>query len=151
MSHLVLCPACKRHLRPSEAECPFCNAIVPEDVRNAAPPPLPPSGLSRARAYAFRAAIIASVAGVACGSDDESTGSDGGGATAGSTSSGGSAGSSSGGTGATGGSAGDDAGTTGGTGGTATGGTGGGTGGFSGTPPMPYGCVWPDPEATVRV
>lgn len=146
MSHLVVCPGCKRHVRPSETECPFCSGEIPEALRRAAPPPKPPSGLSRARAYAFRAAIIASVAGAGCGSDDESPGpSDASSGTAGTTSTGGTAGS---GTGGTAGTAGDDAGT----GGTASGGTSGGnTGGVSGTPPMPYGCVWPDPEATVVV
>lgn len=152
MSHFVLCPSCKRHVRPAETSCPFCSSALPDELRNADALPRPPSGLSRARAYAFRAAIVASVAGVgaACGSDDESPGPGDGsagttstGGSGGTTSTGGSSGS------ATGGSSGDDAGS-GGTAGTASGGT-TGSGGFSGTPPMPYGTVWPDPDAVVHV
>jgi hypothetical protein len=136
MSHFVLCPSCKRHVRPTEVDCPFCSRVIPEEVRSAAPLPAPPTGLSRTRAYAFRAAIVASVAGVACGSGEQNPGpGDGGGATGGSTASGGSAGS-------TGGNAGTG-------GASGSGGTTGG-GGFSGTP-MPYGTVWPDPDAVTFV
>lgn len=55
-SALVPCPACDRHVRASEAACPFCNAPLPADL---APRPvvLPPRRLGRAAALAFGASL----------------------------------------------------------------------------------------------
>ena len=70
MSRFVVCPSCERHVRRSEESCPFCNELVPAAVRQHVHP-APPAGLSRARAYAFRAALLASSAAVACSSSGE--------------------------------------------------------------------------------
>jgi hypothetical protein len=180
MSRFVVCPACERHVRRTDEHCPFCEAAIPEAVRRAFAPGVP-AGLSRAQAYAFRAAVLAGAATIACGSDTEtpgpgsggsgasdasagasgssgSSGSGGGGA-AGSTGSGGAGGAI--GTGGAGGNTG--AGGSSGAGGTAgaggTGGSGGtlGSGGFSGRGsggsglPTPYGCVWPGRCGPIRV
>jgi hypothetical protein len=64
---LVPCPACARHVRVSEATCPFCATAMPE-----APAPVPGTNqrLSRAAAYAFTATVAAAAGGalVACSS-----------------------------------------------------------------------------------
>jgi hypothetical protein len=171
MSRFVVCPACERHVRRTDDRCPFCEAAIPEAVRKASAPVLP-AGLSRAQAYAFRAAVLAGAATIACGSDSETPGPGTGGSGAsagasGSSGSGGAAGTGSGGTsGAIGtGGAGGNTGTGGssGAGGTAgaggTGGSGGtlGSGGVSGRGsggsglPTPYGCVWPGRCGPIRV
>jgi hypothetical protein len=63
---LVLCPSCTRHVRREEPRCPFCGAAVPEATR-AAIPRVAPAGLSRAKLYAFHAAMATGVAATACG------------------------------------------------------------------------------------
>jgi hypothetical protein len=175
MSRFVVCPVCERHVRRTDERCPFCEAAIPEAVRKAFAPVLP-AGLSRAQAYAFRAAVLAGAATIACGSDTETPGPGSGGngasdasaGASGSSGSGGAAGST--GSGAAGGTigtggAGGNIGTGGssGAGGTAgaggTGGSGGtlGSGGTSGRGsggsglPTPYGCVWPGRCGPIRV
>jgi hypothetical protein len=151
MSRFVVCPDCQRHVRRTEAACPFCASAIPIELRDQ-DLPAPPAGASRSQAYAFRAAILAStLSAMGCGSTTTTGGGGNGGAS-------GSGGTSSGGTGGigTGGSGGTNTGGSGGVGtagnggasgggGTSsggTGGTGGATGGTGGIP-LPYGCVWP--------
>ena len=67
MSDLILCGGCSRHLRRGEPICPFCGAEPSSEARSAAPRVAPP-GLSRARLYAFHAAVATGVAASSCGS-----------------------------------------------------------------------------------
>ncbi|HYJ10535.1 MAG TPA: hypothetical protein VEX18_16045, partial [Polyangiaceae bacterium] len=115
MSHLVPCPGCARHVRQSEAQCPFCNAALALD--HLPPPVLPRGRMGRAATFAFGASLVGATSLIACGSSFE----EGGGGSSGApmpvygAPAAGMAGQQSGGS-ATGGSA---------TGGSATGGTGG--------------------------
>ncbi len=61
MSALQPCLACRRHVRATEASCPFCHAAVTE----VAPRPMPTQRLGRAATFAFGAAVTMSAAG--CG------------------------------------------------------------------------------------
>jgi hypothetical protein len=71
-SHLVSCAACARHVRASEASCPFCHAALPQALRGSLPRRPPPPRLSRAALFAFGtgAATIAT----ACGGSVDSGG-----------------------------------------------------------------------------
>lgn len=73
MSEMVPCPQCDRYVKAEDAECPFCNA-----PRVAGEPAVrrPSPGLSRAAAFAVRAALAtgALAAAVACGDEDEGKG-----------------------------------------------------------------------------
>ena len=86
MNHLLPCPECSRHVRVSEAECPFCKA--PLELSGAPEPLLPRARLSRAATFAFSATLASASALAACGADysDEGKGGagSGGAATAGS-------------------------------------------------------------------
>jgi hypothetical protein len=66
MNDLVLCTSCTRHVRRTEERCPFCGTTLAVEVRRARPPVASP-GLSRAKLYAFHAAVATSVAASACG------------------------------------------------------------------------------------
>ena len=130
MSNLMLCPSCSRHLRLSEAACPFCGRALAPDERRPEPAVAVARGTSRGAAHAARVALLAGSAALACSSNttpgdaapqdstqaDSSSGSGGGGGMA-----------------------------------SATGGSGGGTGaggsGTGGRLATPYGCVWPPDEA----
>lgn len=70
--HLVPCPECARHVRTTEASCPFCSS--PLDLVASPAPVLPGKRLSRAALFAFGATLAASTQ-VACG-DDTSTDTD---------------------------------------------------------------------------
>ncbi len=63
---LLPCPSCARHVRVSEASCPFCTAALPLSHRRAGPAPLPKRRLGRAALAAFGAAAIATSG---CGDD----------------------------------------------------------------------------------
>jgi hypothetical protein len=64
---LAACPSCARHVRVSEASCPFCRTSLPAAF-GARPAPRPPPGrLTRAALYALGAAGTMS-ASIACGS-----------------------------------------------------------------------------------
>jgi hypothetical protein len=65
MANLLCCPTCKRHFRRAEARCPFCGVEASAELRSKRTPS-PPPGLSRARLYAFQAAMATGVA-AACG------------------------------------------------------------------------------------
>jgi len=67
MNHLVPCPSCGRHVRASEARCPFCEA---EQGAAPAPRPVPSGRLSRAATLAF-GAMLGAAAATGCGSDGD--------------------------------------------------------------------------------
>lgn len=52
---LTPCPGCSRHVRNTEATCPFCKSALPEMPKAALP--LAPRGVSRAAALAFGATL----------------------------------------------------------------------------------------------
>ena len=52
---LAPCPQCSRHVRTTEAACPFCKSALPDLPKAALP--LAPRGLSRAAALAFGATL----------------------------------------------------------------------------------------------
>ncbi len=56
--HLVTCEECSRHVRASEAACPFCGAGVAAAVREAAPRSGPSTRLSRAGLIAFGTLVV---------------------------------------------------------------------------------------------
>jgi len=76
MNDLVLCSSCTRHVRRVEERCPFCGTPVAAETR-AARPPVAPAGLSRAKLYAFHAAVVTGVAAGACGGTTSPTGDGG--------------------------------------------------------------------------
>ena len=51
--HLRPCPDCARHVRVSDARCPFCQAALPSSFRTAGRPSLPAQRLGRAALFAF--------------------------------------------------------------------------------------------------
>ena len=55
-AHLVPCPSCARHVRVSEAACPFCRGALDESLRAQPAPQAAPARLSRAALYALGAA-----------------------------------------------------------------------------------------------
>ena len=74
MNEHTLCPACKRHVRTSEEQCPFCTAAIPAEARIASPLPPVPRGSSRARVFALNAALATGAAtGLTAGACDETT------------------------------------------------------------------------------
>jgi hypothetical protein len=75
MSHLLPCPACSRHVRASEQECPFCGEAL--SLAGIPAPPLPTTRLGRAATFAFGATLIGATSIVACGGDSDD-GDDGG-------------------------------------------------------------------------
>ena len=134
MSHLVPCPLCERHVRATEAACPFCGATA--DFAKIPVVGMPKARLGRAAMFAFGATVAATLSTAACGSDDDGgsggTAGTGGAATGGSSGKGGSGGS---GGSATGGTAGSSSG---GTAGTASGGVAGLSADY-GSPPFDSG------------
>ena len=54
---LVSCAACRRHIRRSEATCPFCGVIVTSDIAGSPERILPSVRMSRAALMAFAAAV----------------------------------------------------------------------------------------------
>lgn len=76
MNHLVPCPSCARHVRQSEAMCPFCSVELA--LEHLSPPPLPRVRLGRAATFAFGASLVGAASLVACGGESE-TGKPGGG------------------------------------------------------------------------
>jgi hypothetical protein len=53
MPHLIACPSCSRHVRASEASCPFCKASVVEAAKAFVPRKRPTERLGRAALYAL--------------------------------------------------------------------------------------------------
>lgn len=56
MNALVPCPACRRHVRSSEAACPFCASSLPSDLRARAVPAAN-KRLDRLAAFTFAASV----------------------------------------------------------------------------------------------
>jgi hypothetical protein len=77
MNDLVPCPDCSRHLRRTEASCPFCGANVADAVGGAPVRQLPTTRLGRVALFTFAAASIGTAA---CGGDDGEPGPGTGGA-----------------------------------------------------------------------
>jgi hypothetical protein len=73
MPRLLLCSACRRHVRCDERSCPFCAAALPALDASEAPSPRSYAGLGRAALFAFGASLGAA------GCDDGSTPSQDGG------------------------------------------------------------------------
>lgn len=61
---LVPCPSCNRHVRATEAACPFCASALPHDLEERAVPGTT-RRLSRAAAFVFGASLAIS----ACSSE----------------------------------------------------------------------------------
>ncbi len=60
-AHLRPCGSCARHVRVSEAACPFCGAALGEEMRAAAPPQAPSARLSRAALFALGTSTAAAL------------------------------------------------------------------------------------------
>src|SRR3954469_20602120 len=69
MNQLVPCPNCARHVRQSEAACPFCSVELA--LGHVSPAPLPRVRLGRAATFAFGASLVGATSLVACGGDSE--------------------------------------------------------------------------------
>lgn len=67
MNHLVPCPECRRHVRVTETECPFCAR--PLDLAGTPEPQLPRVRLGRAATFAFGATLASLTAVVSCGGE----------------------------------------------------------------------------------
>jgi hypothetical protein len=78
MTHsLAPCPSCSRHVRTSEASCPFCKAALAPGELAASVIPAASTRLTRAAAFAFTASLA--VAGCTGGSTlDTDGGTEGG-------------------------------------------------------------------------
>ncbi len=70
-SHLLACSGCARHVRSSEASCPFCGHDLAEDARAHAARQAPTQRLSRAALYAFGVGSL--TVATACGGTVAST------------------------------------------------------------------------------
>ncbi len=57
-THLVACAECSRHVRASEAACPFCGAPLATALRTSAPRRVPGTRLSRAGLAAFGVGVV---------------------------------------------------------------------------------------------
>ena len=67
---LEKCTSCARHVRQSEASCPFCGVVLPASFRVRRGKPRPAGRLSRAALWALGASSVGVVPLTACGSDD---------------------------------------------------------------------------------
>jgi hypothetical protein len=65
VKHLTPCPVCRRHVRVTETECPFCAVAL--DLSHVPPPVLPPRRLGRAAQLAFGASLAGALAGACDG------------------------------------------------------------------------------------
>ena len=70
MNELVPCPECQRHVRKTEASCPFCGEAL--SLSHLPPRVLPTRRLGRAATFAFGAGVVGATALIGCsdGSDD---------------------------------------------------------------------------------
>jgi hypothetical protein len=68
MSQLTPCPECQRHVRKTEASCPFCESAL--SLSNVPSPALPRKRLGRAATFAFGASVVGATALVACSDGD---------------------------------------------------------------------------------
>jgi len=67
MSQLTPCPECQRHVRKTEARCPFCEAAL--SLAHVPSPALPRKRLGRAATFAFGASVVGATALVGCDTD----------------------------------------------------------------------------------
>ena len=81
MNHLVPCPECRRHVRVTETECPFC--ALPLDLAGTPEPRLPRARLGRAATFAFGATLASVTAVASCGGEATESPSGSGGTTSG--------------------------------------------------------------------
>ena len=72
--HLSSCPACARHVRVSEAACPFCGAALSDAFRARPAPRSPAARLSRSALYALGMGTVTLAA--ACSSSSSPGGTD---------------------------------------------------------------------------
>ena len=61
MTPLLPCPACDRHVRATDASCPFCGRELPLSLRSTRAPRLPSSRIGRSALFAFGVATSLSV------------------------------------------------------------------------------------------
>jgi hypothetical protein len=74
-AHLRACAVCARHVRVTEAACPFCGKELSDDFR-AGPPPSPPRArLSRAALFSLGAggAVLAPMVVIGCSESVETS------------------------------------------------------------------------------
>src|SRR4051812_10618389 len=64
MSQLTPCPECQRHVRKTEARCPFCDSAL--SLSHLPAPVLPRQRLGRAATFAFGAGVVGATALVSC-------------------------------------------------------------------------------------
>jgi hypothetical protein len=64
MNELVPCPECQRHVRKTEASCPFCGEAL--SLSHLPPRGLPTRRLGRAATFAFGAGVVGATALVSC-------------------------------------------------------------------------------------
>ena len=67
--HLVACASCARHVRVSESACPFCGAVLPEELRSRLAPLTSAARLSRAAVFALGTGAVS--LGAACSTSEE--------------------------------------------------------------------------------
>lgn len=76
MQNLIPCPSCRRHVSTDEAACPFCAVDLTDTMGSLRARPRPRIRLGRSALFVYGAtAVLASVAAVACQSDDGLVGS----------------------------------------------------------------------------
>src|SRR5215216_3281906 len=68
MSQLTPCPECQRHVRKTEARCPFCEAAL--SLSHLPAPVLPRRRMSRAATFAFGASVVGATTIVGCTLED---------------------------------------------------------------------------------
>jgi hypothetical protein len=68
MSQLTPCPECQRHVRKTEARCPFCDSAL--SLAHVPSPVLPHRRMSRAATFAFGAGVVGATAIVGCTLED---------------------------------------------------------------------------------
>ena len=68
MNQLTPCPECQRHVRKTEARCPFCDSAL--SLAHVPSPVLPRRRMSRAATFAFGASVVGATAIVGCTLED---------------------------------------------------------------------------------
>ena len=72
MASLAPCSGCSRHVRVTEASCPFCGEALPLGYGTRLVARQRPEGrLGRAAKFAFGAAVAGAIASTGCGGDDD--------------------------------------------------------------------------------
>lgn len=76
MKTLVPCAGCGRHVRTSDAACPFCGQSIESDATSRAPGRTHGARLGRAAIFAFGATIAATAAACSPASNPDASGND---------------------------------------------------------------------------